>query len=116
MLDASWAKPSRTLSPRSANVASVPLGLLTFVVSLIFAAVIHLDLPASRLMAKNLTVRFFNQYFSGQIAIADLGRFDLDGLTAGGVTIKDPENRPVIQAGEVQVDVSLVELLFGLVT
>lgn len=114
MIDARWAKPSRTLSPRSASVLAVPLGLVTFVVSLVFAAVVHLDLPAGRLMAKNLTTRFFNGYFAGQISIDDLADFGLDGLRARDVTITDPDSRPVIQAAEVDIDVALPALLLRL--
>jgi len=116
MIDASWAKPTRTLSPRSATVLAVPLGLLTFVVSLVFGALLHLDLPASKATARALTARFFNQAFLGQISITELERLGLGGLTARGVTIKDPEQRPVIEAAEVQVDVSLIQLLLHVLT
>jgi len=114
MIDAAWAKPTRTLSRRSAGVVSVPLGLVTFVLSLVFAAVLHLDLPASRKMARDLTVQFFNGYFSGQIAIEEIRNLGVDGLLAAGVTITDPQSRPVIQAAEVQADVGLTELVLRL--
>jgi hypothetical protein len=115
MIDASWAKPSRTLRRKTAAVLSVPLGLVTFVVSLLVGAVLHLDLPATRLMARDLTVLLFNQAFHGTIAIEDLRRLGVNGLTASGVMIRDPEGRPVIQAAEVVANVALVEVLLRLV-
>lgn len=111
MLDARWAKPRHTLTRRVANVLAGPLALVTFCVSLAFAALLHLNLSSTRVLARDLTVVFFNGYFAGHIRVDAITRLDITGLGARGITISDPQGRPVLSASELQVHASLVRIL-----
>lgn len=83
------------------------LSVVTFCVAFVFGAIFHLDLPVTRRAAESLVEVWLNDLLQGTIRIDHLKRLESGGLTAVGIEIFDPQDRPIFQVEELDVEFHL---------
>jgi translocation and assembly module TamB len=88
-----------------------------FVSATATAAVVHLDLPATRRLVATQMTGVLKSTFEGEIQIDRIGHVGLDGIEGVNVRIRDPEGIEVVHVDGVRVRVDSVQAarsaLFG---
>ncbi|HSC88191.1 MAG TPA: hypothetical protein VLC09_13000, partial [Polyangiaceae bacterium] len=80
---------------------------LVFVVSLPFAAVLHLDVPATRRAVTGILDGALAAALRGKISFANLARLDAFGVEVREIEVRDPSDRLVLRAERLVVDFDL---------
>jgi translocation and assembly module TamB len=87
---------------------------LVFLVAVAVGVLLHLDTGAGRAIAHRSAERLLATALPGDIQIGGLERLDLRGLRAGQVRVRDPEGFAVIDAQGLEVELTLVSTIRGL--
>ncbi len=100
-------RPTRIL-PLVARATGV---VLTFVVSAVLGAIVHLDTPRVRVWSAELVNGILAPLFQGQIHIDRIGALGPFGVSDADVTIDDATGRPVIVARGVRSSIRTLALV-----
>ena len=111
-------KRSRSRARRVLGVIGAVVGTtVTFVAATAAAAVVHLDVPATRRLVATQVNGILHEQFAGEVTIERLGHLGLDGLDGVRFRVRDPDGLQVLHVHGVSVRVRAVEAarsaLFG---
>jgi translocation and assembly module TamB len=99
--------PTQRLPVRIVRFVGVWAGvLLTFVVSAVVGALLHLNTPRVRTWSAHLVNGILAPLFQGTIHIDRIGGLGLFGISDTDVTIDDPSGRPVIVGRGVRASIA----------
>jgi len=94
-------KPSKSLA--------FVLGFVSFILSLVASAALHLSLPPARKAGASLLEGFLNQTFIGHFSVGQVRRLDPFGVQLEGAVIRDPDGRVVLRVPSLEVSFDLVD-------
>lgn len=90
--------------------------LLVFALSLAAAAVLHINLPASRRVASSLLSRALAGTFYGEVRTGEIGELSLHGTTLNEIIVKDESGTTVLTLNDVRVRTDVAGLIKEVIT